>query len=250
MSAENKQLRVGVVVFPGSNCDRDCLEAVRLFGMEAAPVWHRESSVQEFDAVILPGGFSYGDYLRCGAIARFSPIMAAIRDFAEEGGLVLGICNGFQVLTEAGVLPGALVRNRGLRFICRPVTVKVEHTLNPISQGYRAHEVLTLPIAHADGCYWAAQQEVAELEAHHQILFRYCDPDGAVNELSNPNGSVGNIAGICNRAGNVIGMMPHPERAIENLLGGSDGRALFESLGPAAGQYRHSGIPASHVPVP
>ncbi len=223
-------MRVGVVVFPGSNCDQDCLAALRECSLDAVPLWHHDASLYDCDAVILPGGFSYGDYLRCGAIAQFSPIMTTIRGYAKDGGIVIGICNGFQILTEAGLLPGVLLRNDGLRFICRPVRIRVEHTRSAITHRYGVHEVLTLPIAHADGRYWTTPRQLEELEANGQILFRYCTADGLVEDSANPNGSVGQIAGICNREGNVIGMMPHPERAVDPRLGGTDGRRLFESL--------------------
>lgn len=222
--------RIGVVTFPGSNCDQDCLDALRAYSAEAVPLWHRDTSLQDCDALILPGGFSYGDYLRCGAIAQFSPIMGAIRQFARDGGLVIGICNGFQILTEAGLLPGSLLQNVGQRFICRYVAVRVEDIDRPLTRRCAVGQVLSLPIAHADGRYWATPAEVAELVRHRQILFRYADGDGRVTAKSNPNGSADNIAGICNRAGNVIGMMPHPERAVDPRLGTTDGRWLFDSL--------------------
>jgi phosphoribosylformylglycinamidine synthase I len=222
-------MKTGVIVFPGSNCDRDAAMVTRdLLGLPTRMVWHEESDLAGLDLVIVPGGFSYGDYLRCGAIARFSPAMQAVVQHAERGGLVLGICNGFQVLTEAGLLPGALVRNRDLHFICDRVLLRVERANTPWTQRYSPHQVITLPIAHGEGCYYADADTLAALEDHQQILFRYCAADGSLTEQSNPNGSLGNIAGICNRRGNVLGMMPHPERAADPALGSTDGLKLFE----------------------
>ncbi|MFQ3617635.1 MAG: phosphoribosylformylglycinamidine synthase subunit PurQ [Cyanobacteriota bacterium] len=224
-------MKTGVIVFPGSNCDRDAAMVTRdLLGLPTRMVWHEESDLSGLDLVIVPGGFSYGDYLRCGAIARFSPAMQAVVQHAERGGLVLGICNGFQVLTEAGLLPGALVRNRDLHFICDRVLLRVERTDLPWTQCYSPHQVITLPIAHGEGCYYADADTLAELEDHQQVLFRYCAADGSLTEASNPNGSLGNIAGICNRRGNVLGMMPHPERAADPALGNTDGLRLFEGV--------------------
>ena len=222
--------RIGVVTFPGSNCDLDCREALSAVSLEPVSLWHRDRSLQGCEAVLLPGGFSYGDYLRCGAIARFSPIMSEIRRFANEGGLVIGICNGFQILTEAGLLPGALLLNHDRRFICRFVTVRVERTDHPWTQQCGEGRVLALPIAHADGRYWTSTAQLEEMEAHRQILLRYCTDNGQISDAANPNGSIDNIAGICNANGNVIGIMPHPERAMAPLLGSGDGRCLFESL--------------------
>jgi phosphoribosylformylglycinamidine synthase len=193
-------------------------------------VWHEEADLSDLDVIIIPGGFSYGDYLRCGAIARFSPAIQATVRHAEQGKPVLGICNGFQVLTEAGLLPGALVRNRDLHFICDRVPLRVERTDLPWTQPYETGEVITLPLAHGEGCYYAAADTLAELEANNQVLFRYCDPDGKITEQSNPNGSLNNIAGICNRRGNVVGMMPHPERAADPALGNTDGIKLFQGV--------------------
>ncbi len=222
-------MKTGVIVFPGSNCDRDAAMVTRdLLGLPTRMVWHEESDLSGLDLVIVPGGFSYGDYLRCGAIARFSPAMQAVVQHAQRGGLVLGICNGFQVLTEAGLLPGALVRNRDLHFICDRVLLRVERADTPWTQRYSPHQVITLPIAHGEGCYYADADTLAALEEHQQILFRYCAADGSLTEASNPNGSLGNIAGICNRRGNVLGMMPHPERAADPALGNADGLKLFE----------------------
>lgn len=224
-------MKFGVVVFPGSNCDRDVATVTEgLLKQPTRMVWHEESDISDLDVVVVPGGFSYGDYLRCGAIARFSPVMQATIKHAEQGKLVLGICNGFQVLTEAGLLPGALVRNRDLHFVCDRVPIKVERNNLPWTQGYQAGEVITLPIAHGEGSYYAEPETLAELEAHGQVLFRYCSTNGTMDTAGNPNGSLNNIAGICNRRGNVLGMMPHPERAAEPILGGTDGLKLFEGI--------------------
>jgi len=226
-------MRIGVIIFPGSNCDQDCLWALREAGYDAVPLWHQHSSLDGCDAVVLPGGFSYGDYLRCGAIARFSPIMTAVRQHAEAGGGVVGICNGFQILTEAGLLPGTLLRNEGLRFQCEPVHIRIEQTRTPLTRGCRSGEVLTLPIAHAEGRYWVTPEQLADLRANDQIVFRYCSADGELTIQSNPNGSLDQIAGVCNHQGNVVGLMPHPERAMDRWLGGADGRRLIDSLGLA-----------------
>jgi phosphoribosylformylglycinamidine synthase len=224
-------MKFGVVVFPGSNCDRDVATVTEgLLKQPTRMVWHEESDISDLDVVVVPGGFSYGDYLRCGAIARFSPVMQATIKHAEQGKLVLGICNGFQVLTEAGLLPGALVRNRDLHFVCDRVPIKVERNNLPWTQGYQAGEVITLPIAHGEGSYYAEPETLAELEANGQVLFRYCSTNGTMDTAGNPNGSLNNIAGICNRRGNVLGMMPHPERAAEPILGGTDGLKLFEGI--------------------
>ena len=223
-------MKFGVVVFPGSNCDRDVAYVTRdLLNAPTRMVWHEETDISDIDVVVIPGGFSYGDYLRCGAIARFSPVMQQVVEHANQGKYVLGICNGFQVLTEAVLLPGALVRNRDLHFICDRVPVKVEHTNLPWTQAYQAGEVITLPIAHGEGCYHADAQTLAALQANNQILFSYVG--------DNPNGSVNSIAGICNRQGNVLGMMPHPERAADTVLGGTDGLKLFEGLLKAVVAY-------------
>jgi phosphoribosylformylglycinamidine synthase len=224
-------MKFGIVVFPGSNCDRDVATVTEgLLQQPTRMVWHEESDISDLDVVVVPGGFSYGDYLRCGAIARFSPVMQATIKHAEQGKLVLGICNGFQVLTEAGLLPGALVRNRDLHFVCDRVPVKVERNDLPWTQEYRAGEVITLPIAHGEGSYYADPETLAELEANGQVLFRYWTAAGEPENGSNPNGSLNNIAGICNRRGNVLGMMPHPERAAEPILGNTDGMKLFHGL--------------------
>ena len=215
-------MKFGVVVFPGSNCDHDAWYAVsQNLGQEAEYLWHDSPSLGAVDAVILPGGFAYGDYLRCGAIAKFSPVMAAVRKFAQDGGLVLGICNGFQILVESGLLPGALVRNRGLRFICRPVRLRTETTDSPFTSGAQKGQVLTVPIAHGEGCYYADEETLDRLEAEDRVVFRYLD---------NPNGSLRDIAGILNEGRNVLGMMPHPERAADALMGSTDGRVVLESM--------------------
>jgi phosphoribosylformylglycinamidine synthase I len=223
-------VKFGVVTFPGSNCDYDAYAAVRLLGEEVDFLWHQSGDLKGSDVVILPGGFSYGDYLRSGAIARHSPIMKSIMAFAREGGLVLGICNGFQVLVESGLLPGALMRNRRLRFSCEYVYLRVEQTDNPFTEQCRKGEVLKVPIAHKDGNYYSSPDELEALEKNNRIIFRYCDKDGNITAESNPNGSLHNIAGISNRRGNVVGMMPHPERAVEDILGSSDGLRIFRSV--------------------
>lgn len=224
-------MNFGIVVFPGSNCDHDCYHVAKhVAGGEAVYLWHKEERLPDLDCVIVPGGFSYGDYLRAGAIARLSPVMAAVADFANGGGLVIGICNGFQVLLEAGLLPGAMRRNDSLRFVCRQQTLRVENVSTPFTGNYRTGQVVRIPIAHAEGNYYADPETVAELEANGQVVFRYCDARGETTEQANPNGSLANIAGICNRDRNVLGMMPHPERAAEALLGSTDGLALFQSL--------------------
>jgi phosphoribosylformylglycinamidine synthase I len=223
--------KFGIVVFPGSNCDHDAhYVAGQLMEQEARFIWHKESSLGDVDVVILPGGFSYGDYLRCGAIARFSPIMKDVVRFASNGGIVMGICNGFQILTEAGLLPGVLLRNRSLRFLCKYVHLRVETDTTRFSSACKTGDVLEIPIAHGDGNYFADEETIQRLEDHGQILFRYCTPEGVITDDANPNGSVGNIAGIVNSAGNVMGMMPHPERAADAVLGHTDGRKVFESL--------------------
>jgi phosphoribosylformylglycinamidine synthase len=215
-------MRFGVVVFPGSNCDHDAWYAVsKNLGHSAEFIWHDSSSLGGVDAVILPGGFSYGDYLRCGAIAKFSPVMQAVRDFAARGGLVLGICNGFQVLVESGLLPGALLRNRDLKFVCRPVAIRVEAVDTPFTRGAARGQTLTVPVAHGEGCYFADSATLASLNRDGRVIFRYLD---------NPNGSLEDIAGICSEGRNVLGMMPHPERASDPLLGCTDGRVIFESM--------------------
>ncbi|MGB3769119.1 MAG: phosphoribosylformylglycinamidine synthase subunit PurQ [Phormidesmis sp.] len=224
-------MKFGVIVFPGANCDRDAAYVLRdLLGQPTKMIWHEDSDLSDIDTVIVPGGFSYGDYLRCGAIAQFSPAMQATAAHAKQGKLVMGICNGFQVLTEMGLLPGALVRNRDLHFVCDRLPLKVERTDSPWTQNYTPGQVITLPVAHGEGCYYAEPDTIKALEDNDQVLFRYCDAKGQSNEAANPNGSINNIAGICNRAGNVLGLMPHPERAADAALGNTDGLALFEGL--------------------
>ena len=224
-------MKAVVVTFPGSNCDYDCYRAsIDVLGAETRYVWHRETGLGEPDIVFLPGGFSYGDYLRAGAIARFSPIMEEVLEFARAGGLVGGICNGFQVLCEAGMLPGALVRNDVLKFRSRWIHMRVENADTPFTSAYSVGQVLRIPIAHGEGNYVADEATARALEDGGRVVFRYCDADGNVTPESNPNGSVANIAGIVNEGSNVLGLMPHPERAVEDVLGGTDGRGIFESL--------------------
>ncbi len=224
-------MKFGVVIFPGSNCDHDTYHVIsKVIGQPVDFIWHKQEDVDRFDAIILPGGFSYGDYLRTGAIARFSPVMRAVTEFAQAGGLVLGICNGFQILCEAGLLPGVLLRNRDLKFICEHVNVRVEQTNTAFTNGYAPGQVLSLPVAHGDGNYFCDDATLAELEAENRIIFRYCDAAGNATDAANPNGSLHNIAGICNRERNVLGLMPHPERASESVLGCKDGRAMFLSM--------------------
>jgi phosphoribosylformylglycinamidine synthase I len=222
--------RVAVVTFPGSLDDRDALRAVRAMGGQPVPVWHAETDLRGADAVILPGGFSYGDYLRTGAIARFAPVMGAVRAHATRGGPVLGICNGFQILCEAGVLPGALIRNRGLAFVCRRVHVRCETAGTPFTAGLEAGDLLELPIKHGEGQFVADAESLARMEAMGQVVFRYCSPRGEVDEEHNPNGSAHAIAGLRNEAGNVVGMMPHPEHAVDPDVGPTGGQPLFQSL--------------------
>jgi len=224
-------MRVGVIVFPGSNCDHDAYHVARhVFGLETRFIWHKERELPPVDLVIVPGGFSYGDYLRAGAVARFSLIMDSVVRFAERGGLVLGICNGFQVLCECGLLPGALLRNASVRFACTWVHLRIDTTEVPYTRNAELGQVLRIPIAHGEGNYYAEASELVELERNGQVVFRYTTPAGEVTPDSNPNGSANNIAGIVNRAGNVLGMMPHPERAAEDALGSRDGAILFRSL--------------------
>jgi phosphoribosylformylglycinamidine synthase len=224
-------MKFGVVVFPGSNCDHDAYHVIsKHVGQPVDFIWHQDTDLTGFDAVIIPGGFSYGDYLRAGALARFSPVMRSVREFAEEGKFVFGICNGFQILCEAGLLPGVLMRNRGLHFICKHVDLRVENSDTPFTNLVDSGRVLSIPIAHAEGNYTCDDATFNELEENGQIVFRYCTPDGEVTDKANPNGARSNIAGICNRDRNVLGMMPHPERACEELLGSNDGRDIFRSL--------------------
>ena len=227
-------MKAGVVIFPGSNCDHDVLYvAEKALGMEAISIWHKESIPSDFtqeDWIILPGGFSYGDYLRCGAIARFSNVMAGVIDFANKGGKVLGICNGFQVLCEAHLLPGVLLRNQNQHFICKNVNLRVETSNSELTHTLDRHEVLTIPIAHAEGRYFADENTLDQLEANDQVLFRYCDVQGNITAEANVNGAERNIAGICNTGRNVFGMMPHPERASDAILGNEDGLKILRNL--------------------
>ncbi len=224
-------MKFGIVVFPGSNCDGDCYNVVKdVLCQEVDYIWHKETAVTGYDALILPGGFSYGDYLRTGAIARFSPIMPAVIDFAHQGGLLLGICNGFQILLEAGLLPGVMLRNRSLKFICDKVYLKVKRNDTPFSNKLQPNEVINVPIAHGEGNYFCDAETLAELQGENRILFTYCNSNGQEENAFNPNGSVANIAGIINKQGNVLGMMPHPERCSEQILGGTDGYNIFASM--------------------
>jgi len=236
-------MKFGVVVFPGSNCDHDTYHAIgQVAGQPVEFIWHQSANLADFDAVILPGGFAYGDYLRTGAIARFSPVMRAVERFARAGGLVLGICNGFQILLEAGLLPGAMLRNQGLRFICRHVYIRVETTDTPFTSAARPGQVLCVPIAHMEGNYFCDPATLAELETNGQIIFRYSTPEGELTPEANPNGALANIAGISNRGRNVLGLMPHPERASEAALGSADGAVIFHSMVEAL--VRHAGATA------
>lgn len=242
-------MRWGVVTFPGSLDDHDALYAIdHVLGAPAVSLWHKQRSLQDVDCVVLPGGFSYGDYLRCGAMARFSPVMESVAAFARDGGLVLGICNGFQVLCEAGLLPGALTRNRDLSFVCSPVYVRVDNASTPFTNAYKPGEILSLPIKHGEGCYVADEETLRDIEEHGQVLLRYVDASGRVNEAGNPNGSLHNIAGVCNRGRNVFGLMPHPEHAVEKTLGsGDDGLRIFRSIAAAIAAGRAETV-ASVVP--
>ena len=220
---QSKKFKFGVVVFPGSNCDQDCYHAVKsVLGEDADYIWHQDEILKGYDCLILPGGFSYGDYLRTGAIARFSPIMKAVEKFGRQGGLIIGICNGFQILLEAGLLPGAMMRNKNLHFICKYVKIQVENINTPFTNLCKSRQILKIPIAHNDGNYYADKETLKALKKNKQIIFRYLPP--------NPNGSIDDIAGICNEAGNILGMMPHPERASEALLGSENGKLIFSSI--------------------
>jgi phosphoribosylformylglycinamidine synthase len=224
-------VKIGVVVFPGSNCDHDCEHVFRdVLEQSVTMIWHKVTTVSGLDAIVIPGGFSYGDYLRTGAIARFSPVMNAVKEFAQHGGLVLGICNGFQILLEAGLLPGAMLRNRSLHFVCKDVHVRVENAATPFTGACQPGQVLKIPVAHAEGNYHTDPVTLAGLQANAQVVFRYCTHDGKVTPEANPNGSLDNIAGIRNAEGNVLGMMPHPERCAEDVLGGTDGRLILTSM--------------------
>jgi phosphoribosylformylglycinamidine synthase len=224
-------MKFGVIVFPGSNCDHDAYHVIsKHVGQPVSFIWHRETDLAEYDALIIPGGFSYGDYLRAGALASFSPVMSSVREFAARGGLVLGICNGFQILCESGLLPGALIRNRDLHFVCEHVRVRVESADTPFTNELKRGQILSMPVAHAEGNYVCDDETLQELQREDRIIFRYCDSTGRATPEVNPNGARDNIAGICNRERNVVGLMPHPERACEDLLGSADGRGLFHSL--------------------
>jgi phosphoribosylformylglycinamidine synthase subunit PurQ / glutaminase len=224
-------MKFAVIQFPGSNCDQDCIAAINgISGLRAEYVWHKETSLRGFDAIVLPGGFAYGDYLRCGAIARFSPIMQAVVSDARAGKLILGTCNGFQVLCEAGLLPGALVRNRGLRFVCDLVTMRVEVPDSSFTHGCAEGSLLRMPIAHGEGCYYADAKTLRDLNQHRQVILRYANAQGRIVPEANPNGSIENIAGICNRERNVFGLMPHPDRASDARLGVVDGEKIFRSM--------------------
>ncbi len=225
------KMKIGVVVFPGSNCDHDCQYIFQnVLGQSVEMIWHKETLLAGVDAIVLPGGFSYGDYLRTGAIARFSPVMGAVKEFARKGGLVIGICNGFQILLEAGLLPGVMLRNTSLNFICRDVYVKVENAATRFTNRCESGQVLKIPIAHADGNYYTDPVTLGGIKANAQVIFRYCTAEGKVTPEANPNGSLDNIAGIMNADGNVLGMMPHPERSAEAVLGNDDGRLIFLSM--------------------
>jgi phosphoribosylformylglycinamidine synthase len=224
-------MNIAVLQFPGSNCDQDCVHVLRnVLGHSARTVWHKDSSLGDADAVLVPGGFSYGDYLRTGAIARFSPVMQALQNFVANGGLVLGVCNGFQILCEAGLLPGALIRNRSLQFRCENIFLKTATADSPFTNRIAPDKLLRVPIAHGEGCYFADEPTLAKLKANNQVLWRYVNGQGEATEQANPNGSLDNIAGICNERRNVAGLMPHPERASEAILGCADGKLIFESL--------------------
>jgi phosphoribosylformylglycinamidine synthase I len=224
-------MKFGVIIFPGSNCDHDAYWTIEQVARQQATfLWHESHDLQNCDAIIVPGGFAYGDYLRTGAIAKFSPVMESVRKFAVGGGWVLGICNGFQILCESGLLPGALMRNVGLKYVCKPVQVRVENADTPFTNACRTGEVLTIPIGHMEGNYYCDAATLDELRRENRIVFRYCSPAGEITSAANPNGSLDNIAGICSRGGNVVGMMPHPERSAERELGCTDGVKIFESM--------------------
>jgi phosphoribosylformylglycinamidine synthase I len=224
-------MKFGVVIFPGSNCDEDMIYVLEsIMGQEVERLWHKDTDLKGCDFIVLPGGFSYGDYLRSGAIARFSPIMEKVIEFSKKGGFVLGICNGFQVLCEAGMLPGALLHNNDQKFICKNIYLKPDNNDNMLTRSIDADQVLKIPIAHGEGRYYLPENELETLTENGQVLFRYCDEDGRVSPEANPNGSVANIAGVCNATKNVFGMMPHPERAADIELGNIDGRLIFESI--------------------
>lgn len=226
-------MRAGVVVFPGTNCEVDTYNALSYLGYDVNYLWHQENAVGDLDLLVLPGGFSYGDYLRCGAIARFSPLMTAVARFADNGGLVMGICNGFQILLEAGLLPGAMLRNKNLRFICQDVFLRVENSRLPFTNQCQTGEILRIPINHYDGNYFIDEAGLERIENNGQVVLRYVDKSGQAQPEAAPNGALANIAGICNKSGNVFGLMPHPERAVEGLLGSIDGRKIFNSIANA-----------------
>jgi phosphoribosylformylglycinamidine synthase I len=224
-------MKFGVIIFPGSNCDHDAYWTLKYVAKQAATfLWHESHDLENCDAIIVPGGFAYGDYLRTGAIAKFSPVMEAVKKFADNGGIVLGICNGFQILCESGMLPGALLRNAGLKYVCKPVNVRVESTDTPFTNACEINEILTIPIGHMEGNYFCDASTLEELKRDHRVVFRYATAKGEATEAANPNGSLDNIAGICSPGRNVLGMMPHPERASEPELGGVDGFKIFESV--------------------
>jgi phosphoribosylformylglycinamidine synthase len=236
-------MNFGVIQFPGSNCDQDAYHVLAdVLGQPTRYIWHKDTTLGEVDCVVVPGGFSYGDYLRTGAIARFSPAMQAVSEYAKSGGLVIGICNGFQILCEAHLLPGALIRNRGLKLRCEYLHVRVETTNSPFTNAARKGQVLRIPIAHGEGNYFAEPSVIEQLQREDRILLRYCTKDGAITDFANPNGSLDNIAGICNEARNVFGLMPHPERASELLLGSEDGKLIFESILQHAKAGRHEAV--------
>ena len=230
--AAHRLVRFGVVVFPGSNCDADAYHALSTFpGVDVKYLWHKDTDLEDVQAIVLPGGFSYGDYLRCGAIARFSPIMQAVADFASDGGFVMGICNGFQILVEAGLLPGGLIRNTGLKFVCRYVNLRVETTDTPFTSACAPGDVLRIIVKHNEGNYTVSPEQLEHMKANDQIVLRYVNAAGERTESANPNGALDDIAGVCNDARNVFGMMPHPENSVEaHMAGGADGRRLFQSL--------------------
>ena len=226
-----KKPKFGVVVFPGSNCDHDTYYVLRkIIDVDVVFLWHKQSSLDDCDVIILPGGFSYGDYLRTGAVARFSPIMNEVINFADKGGIVFGICNGFQILLEAGLLPGVMIRNESLNFVCKDIYLKIENRKSVFTKGINNKASLKIPIAHGEGNYFADEKTLNELEANNQIVFKYCSNDGSIKNTANPNGSVMNIAGIMNKNGNVMGMMPHPERSSDSVLGKTDGSLIFKAL--------------------
>lgn len=223
--------RFGVVMFPGSNCDHDCYYALKTYFSDSVDfIWHKTTQIHDYDCIVLPGGFSYGDYLRTGAIARFSPVMKEVKKFADNGKLIIGICNGFQILLECGLLPGAMLRNRSLRFVCKYVHLLTVNNSTAFTNAVPEKEILRVPIAHGEGNYFIDPKGLEELKANNQIVFQYCNEKGVVNDDANPNGSLLNIAGICNKEGNVLGMMPHPERCCDKRLGSSDGKGIFQSV--------------------